>query len=251
MEQARSGPYCGSTKVIKYGHTHNGKARSRCKACGKQFVNVRTHAPLSAELSAEQQGLIQRALLGVSLEGIQRMVQVSAYQLYTYMDKLYADTPLNLGIDALLTRCQDIDLQCFECDNNEAWSFVGKKTTNKQWIWAAMHHASRAIIGFHVGDRSRQGAQALWESIPEAIREAAIYHTDDWDAYKTVFDKATHLPANTKQHTNHSERFWTTLRQRCARLVRLTLFFSKSQQRHVNALRYFIAHYNRSLPLLL
>jgi len=41
------------------------------------------------------------------------------------------------------------------------WSFVGKKA-NRQWVWIAMATDTRQIIAFHVGDRSRQSAQALW-----------------------------------------------------------------------------------------
>ncbi|NEP07852.1 MULTISPECIES: IS1 family transposase [unclassified Okeania] len=31
-------PECQSTKIIKYGHTHDGKPRFRCTHCGRQFV---------------------------------------------------------------------------------------------------------------------------------------------------------------------------------------------------------------------
>ncbi|NEP88290.1 MAG: IS1 family transposase [Okeania sp. SIO2C2] len=31
-------PECQSTKIIKYGHTHDGKPRFRCTHFGRQFV---------------------------------------------------------------------------------------------------------------------------------------------------------------------------------------------------------------------
>ena len=46
--------------------------------------------------------------------------------------------------------------------------------------------------------------------------------------------------------TAHVERFLITLRQRCGRLVRKTLSFSKSDRNHVGALWYFVRLYNRS-----
>jgi IS1 family transposase len=35
-------------------------------------------------------------------------------------------------------------------------------------VWLALDRKTRTIIGVHVGDRSRAGAQALWGSLPEA-----------------------------------------------------------------------------------
>ncbi len=46
--------------------------------------------------------------------------------------------------------------------------------------------------------------------------------------------------------TAHVERFWCTLRQRCARFVRETLSFPKKWENHVGALWYFIRLYNKS-----
>ena len=45
------------------------------------------------------------------------------------------------------------------------WSFVGSKE-NKQWIWLAIDADSREIVGVLVGDRSRQAAKGLWQSLP-------------------------------------------------------------------------------------
>ncbi len=44
--------------------------------------------------------------------------------------------------------------------------------------------------------------------------------------------------------TNHIERFNLTLRQRVSRLVRKNLAFSKIQENHEGAIKYFICHYN-------
>ena len=46
---------------------------------------------------------------------------------------------------------------------DELWSFV-QNSDNKQWVWLAIDRDAREIIGVHVGDRSREGAQALWDS---------------------------------------------------------------------------------------
>jgi hypothetical protein len=44
--------------------------------------------------------------------------------------------------------------------------------------------------------------------------------------------------------TAHIERFLDTLRQRCARLVRRTLSFSRRMENHVGAFWYFIRPYS-------
>jgi IS1 family transposase len=53
------------------------------------------------------------------------------------------------------------------------WSFVQKKA-NKPWIWLAMDAATRQIIAFHVGDRSRESAKALWGEIPKVYQTNGV-----------------------------------------------------------------------------
>jgi IS1 family transposase len=50
-----------------------------------------------------------------------------------------------------------------------------------------------------------------------------------------------------KQYTNHGERFNCTLRQRCSRLVRETLSFSKSLDNHIGAIKFFLCCHNLQL----
>jgi IS1 family transposase len=63
------------------------------------------------------------------------------------------------------------------------WSFVGSKE-NKQWIWLAIDADSREIVGVFVGDRSRQSATKLWQSLSPVYRQCGIYYTDFWEAYE-------------------------------------------------------------------
>ena len=112
-----------------------------------------------------------------------------------------------------------------------------------------MHRDSRQIIAFHVGDRSRESAKALWAKIPIEIQKNCLFHTDDWDSYKTVIPEGQHLYSKKKKDTNHIERFNNTLRQRVSRLVRETLSFSKKLENHIGAIFFFAHHYNSSLPL--
>jgi len=127
---------------------------------------------------------------------------------------------------------------------DEMWSFVGKKA-NKQWIWMALDSETRQVIAFYVGDRSRRSARELWQRIPAAYREQAIFYTDAWEAYKGVIPADRHrICAKSTGHTNIIERFNCTLRQRVSRLFRGALSFSKKLENHIGAIKYFICHYN-------
>ena len=76
---------------------------------------------------------------------------------------------------------------------DEMWSFVGNKK-NKQWVWLAIDSTAGQIVGVFIGDRSQQGAQGLWDSLPLAYRQSAVYYTDFWEAYKTVIPANQHHP---------------------------------------------------------
>ena len=124
------------------------------------------------------------------------------------------------------------------------WSFVQKKA-NKQWLWLAMDATTRQIIAFHVGDRSRESAKALWGVIPAVYQEHAIFHTDQYEVYNGVIPAERHKAITKKaRKNNHIERFNNTLRQRLARLVRDTLSFSKKVENHIGAIQFFICHDN-------
>jgi insertion element IS1 protein InsB len=133
------------------------------------------------------------------------------------------------------------------CEADEVWSFVGSKK-EKQWIWLAMNQYNRQIIGFHVGPRTIDSAQKLWESLPELFREGATFCTDFLAAYKRIFTQENHHQGGKDiGFVNHLERFNNTLRQRCSRLVRKTLSFSKNIDLHIGAIQYFICHYNKQV----
>src|SRR5919198_968349 len=228
-------PGCGSMQFKKNGHIHSGKQNHQCKACGRQFV-------AGAEerlISDERRTLIEHLLRErISLRGICRAVGVSLTWLLHFMVQCFAACPDDLHVQ-LPKRPTDVMLRRLEAEADELWSFV-KKKANKQWIWLAMDATTRQIIAFHVGDRSRDSAKALWANIPEVYQHYARFHTDQYEPYKSVIPADRHK-AITKQarKTNHIERFNNTLRQRLSRLVRETLSFSKKVENHIGAIKFF------------
>ncbi len=71
-----------------------------------------------------------------------------------------------------------------------AESFVNSKG-NKQWIWLALDAKTREIVGVHIGDRSRESAFKLWNSLPPVYRKCAVCYTDFWDAYQGAIKSET------------------------------------------------------------
>ena len=127
---------------------------------------------------------------------------------------------------------------------DELWSFVGSKG-DIQWVWAALDADTRRVVAMIVGDRSEFTAQCLWAELPAAYRGRATVCTDFLASYRAAIPEAQDAAAGKDEgRTNHIERFWCTLRQRCARFVRKTLSFSKCPLNHIGALWYFVRLYN-------
>jgi IS1 family transposase len=52
---------------------------------------------------------------------------------------------------------------------DELWSFVLKRA-NKRWVRVALCRATRQVVAYVIGDRSRATCRKLWAAIPEAYR---------------------------------------------------------------------------------
>ena len=112
----------------------------------------------------------------VSLRGMCRAVGVSLPWLLHCMVECFATCPAHLHA-RLPASPAKVWVYKLEAEADEMWSFVQKKA-NKQWIWLAMDATTRQIMAFHVGDRSRASAQALWAALPEVYQDHATFHTD-------------------------------------------------------------------------
>ena len=129
-----------------------------------------------------------------------------------------------------------------QCD--ELWSFVGNKA-RQVWLWLAIDAETRLIVGCAIGPRDMETAEDLWYSLPPEYRQRAVCFTDFFQAYFSVLPAKRHQAvAKTSGQTNRIERLNNTCRQRCSRLVRKTLSFSKKLANHIGAIWYFIHHYN-------
>jgi len=230
-------PQCGSYHSIKNGSVHNGKPKRICKDCNRQFVIN----PTKKTVPTETKQLIDRLLLErISLRGVARVTEVSWSWLQNYVNDKLRSVPRQISITAKIKGKLTI-----ECD--ELWSFVFSKN-NPFYVWLVIDKKTREIVGCYIGDRTRQSAQKLWDSLPPVYRQCAVAYTDFWGAYEKVIPSKRHRAVGKETgQTNHVERLNNTFRQRISRLVRKNLAFSKNLENHIGAIWYFIHDYNAQL----
>ena len=228
-------PTCGSHDISKNGLTRRGKQNHKCRDCNRQFVEDPQWKPKDKDT----QSLVDLLLLEkIPLAGIARATGVSSSWLQDYVNACYEAMPQE--VEVLPKAKGKLKVQM-----DELWSFVDHKG-NKQWVWLALDANTREVVGCHIGDRSRESARALWQSLPGVYRQCATVYTDFWEAYETVIPARRHRAVGKESGlTNYIERFNNTLRQRVSRLVRKTLSFSKKLENHVGAIWNFIHEYNR------
>jgi insertion element IS1 protein InsB len=104
-------------------------------------------------------------------------------------------------------------------------------------------------MAYHIGNREDIDAKRLWLKLPKSYRLQRHFYTDRWGSYRQVIPASQHTESKYQGKTNHIERFFCTLRQRCSRLVRKALSFSKKEENHDKAIKYFIAKYNAEIAL--
>ena len=127
---------------------------------------------------------------------------------------------------------------------DELWSFVGNKA-NQVWLWWAIDEQTRLVVGCAIGPRDAETADALWHSLPPEYRQRAVCYTDFLQAYASVLPPKRHKAMERASgKTSLIERLINTIRQRCSRLVRKALSFSKKLANHIGAIWSFIRDYN-------
>lgn len=129
-----------------------------------------------------------------------------------------------------------------QCD--ELWSFVGNKD-NQVWLWLAMDAPTRLIVSCAIGPRDKATAEDLWDGLPPQYRQCAVCFTDFYQVYNSVLPSKRHKAVGKETgQTALIERLNNTFRQRCSRLVRKALSFSKKLRNHIGAIWLFIHDYN-------
>jgi len=228
---------CGSPNIVKNGTNRCGNQQYHCKDCDA----YRVLEPKSGYTEDEKATIMRAYKERASMRGLERIFFVARQTIARWIRAIVRSLP-NLKETLLPAQPDDV----LELD--ELWSFVLKKS-EKRWLWTAMCRRTRQIVAFVIGDRSEQTCRRLWNKIPAAYKRCLTF-SDFWEAYQKVFPKKTHRCVDKKSgETAHLERWYNTLRQRLARLVRKTLSFSKSDAYHHMVIKWFIAEYNMAISL--
>jgi len=154
------------------------KQKYRCHACGRRsrenptpnvYPEARRQEILHASSRTQQFARPHPHIWGLSGNRVQ-LDQKKVAELPPLSTTLVAPDP------------EDAASTTLELD--ELWSFVLKKV-EQVWVWIALCRKTRQVVGYALGDRSKQTCQRLWEAIPSAYREGHCF-TDFWAAYQAV-----------------------------------------------------------------
>jgi IS1 family transposase len=230
-------PRGADTHVVRNGTNDSGSQTYRCRGCGRRFVAD----PKKGPVTDDEQALVRRLLAErMGVRAIARATGRSRTWVQGFVNAVYRDeTPHDPGPPPKKSGPVVI-----EAEADELWSFVGSKA-DVHWVWVVLDADTRRVLAMVVGDRSADTARRLWDALPAECRDGAVVYTDFLASYQGVIPESQHRAVGKESgRTAHIERFWLTLRQRCARFVRKTLSYSKCPRNHLGALWYFIRLYN-------
>jgi insertion element IS1 protein InsB len=118
------------------------------------------------------------------------------------------------------------------------WSYVRSKA-NPRWLWHAIDHRTGKVLAYVFGRRKDDVFLKLQQLLePFGITK---FYTDGWGAYERHLDTAQHQVG--KENTQKIESKHINLRTRIKRLMRRTIYFSKTERMHDLAIGLFINRY--------
>jgi hypothetical protein len=114
--------------------------------------------------------LIDRLLLErISLAGIAPVLQLSEDCVQRYVNRKAHRVSRQMEVTQKSKKRLTLQM-------DQLWSFVDGKG-NEQWVWLALDAVTPEIVLLHIGDRSGNSAQALWQSLPAMYRQCAAINT--------------------------------------------------------------------------
>jgi insertion element IS1 protein InsB len=110
---------------------------------------------------------------------------------------------------------------------DDMWRFVQAKAPPR-WLWHAMDPHTGQGLAYGFG----RCKDAVFLKLQQLLEPLGItkFSTDAWGAYERHIDAKKHHVG--KEHTQKIESKHSNLRTRMKRLVRRTLYFSKTEQMH-------------------
>ena len=121
---------------------------------------------------------------------------------------------------------------------DEMWSYVAKKA-NPRWLWHAIDHHTGKVLAYVFGRRK----ETVFLQLQALLKPFGItrYYTDSWGAYERHVDAEQHTVG--KEYMQRIESKHISLRTRIKRLVRRTIYFSKTEHMHDLVIGLFVNRY--------
>ena len=142
-------------------------------------------------------------------------------------------------VEVAIYRADELEARCERsAELDEMWSFVGKKS-QQRWLWHAIDHHSGKVLAYVFGRRK----DAVFLRLQALLEPFGItrFYTDGWGTYERQVDAEKHTVG--KEHMQRIESKHITLRTRIKRLVRRTIYFSKTEHMHDLVVGLFINRY--------
>ena len=212
--------YCNQP-CIKKG-LRNGLQQFYCKHCRKYQRATYIRRSLS---TAEQDCLVKLIRKGVSIRGIGYILTISASSVVRYIRR----------ISAAIAKPNHAEYrQVYEVD--EMQTYIGsKREVNRVYIMYCINKATREVISFIVGRRTKEYLNKLVNAVLELSPKRIC--TDGLNTYRSIISPLLHSVI--QYGTNRIERKNLTLRTDLKRLSRRTICFSRSLPMLVACLRIY------------
>jgi insertion element IS1 protein InsB len=217
--------YC-KEPCVKAGFQKNGIQKFYCKTCKKYQQAVYTSEAYHPQSNHRIVVLLRE---GIGLRGMARVLRISLKTIISRIKQIAKK--LKKPIQYLKSRVYEID---------ELWTYIGKKA-NEAWVMYVLDRASKQVIDFRVGARTKINLQGLTGHA--LSNEPRIICTDGLITYKNLVPEKLHKIGG--MSTRHIERNNLTLRTHLKRLSRKTICFSKSLEMLEACLRIYFWNYEK------
>ncbi|MEX0270992.1 IS1 family transposase [Leptolyngbyaceae cyanobacterium UHCC 1019] len=225
-------PECGSSEVSKNGK-QRGKQNYICKTCRRQFIA--TYDPASSYSEEFKRECLTMDVNGMGFRGIERVKGVHHTTIITWVKQ----------IGELLPDAYDPEVPPDVCGLDELETFVGFKK-NKIWLWTAVDHFKKGILGWALGDHSADTFRPLWAIVATwkcyfyVTVRVALPKALGWSVYPGFIPEGDQIVSKTYMTRVEGEN--TRFRPYLARLHRKTLCYSKSVEILKHSIR-LLLHY--------
>lgn len=199
---------CGSEAFVKNGFVA-GVQRYKCKECGFQFTRETPHGkPMKDKILA-----LVLYLSGLSMTMIGKIIGVSTQSVMRWIKMFY---------DKFVENESQANIEEIEVD--EMVSYINKKKDHI-WIWKAIDHNTRKLIGWQCGDRSSKTLTEFFDRLN--LWRAKRVYSDFYACYADVV--GSQRLRQGKQHTfkieqnNALQRHWLGRFRRRTQIVTRSL----------------------------